>query len=85
MLTVIFEDIAGTRLQRATERERLSVLAELDSLPVGQRAGIGRFMLDAMDEVSRGGGDGIAWRLRSVRGRDGAHASRLWCLLTSVL
>jgi hypothetical protein len=28
------------------------MLAELDWLPVGQRAGIGRFVLDAMKRVS---------------------------------
>jgi hypothetical protein len=68
---LIFEDIAGTRLRRATEQDRLRVLAELDSLPVGQRAGIGQFMVDAIAEVSRERHDGIVWRLRSVRGRDG--------------
>ncbi|MGH2618748.1 MAG: hypothetical protein ACRDJC_26265, partial [Thermomicrobiales bacterium] len=71
MVRLIFEDIAATRLQQATEQDRLSVLAELDRLPVGQRAGIGQFILNAMAEVNRETDDGVAWRLRSVRGRDG--------------
>jgi hypothetical protein len=71
MVRLIFEDIAGTRLQRASEQDRLRVLAELDRLPVGQRARIGQFVLDAMAEVNRVTDDGSAWRLRSVRGRDG--------------
>jgi hypothetical protein len=71
MVRLIFEDIAVTRLQQASEQDRLRVLAELDRLPVGQRAGIGQFVLDAMAEVNVVSDDGIAWRLRSVRGRDG--------------
>jgi hypothetical protein len=71
MVRLILEDIACTRLQQATEEQRLRVLAELDRLPVGQRSGIGQFVLDAMAEVNRVTDDGSAWRLRSVRGRDG--------------
>jgi hypothetical protein len=71
MLRLMFEDIAATRLQKASEQDRLRVLAELDRLPVGQRAGIGKFVLDAMAEVNGMTDDGYAWRLRSVRGRDG--------------
>jgi hypothetical protein len=71
MVRAIFEDIAATRLRKATEHDRLRVLAELDGLPVAQRARIGQFVLDAMDQVSRDAEGGIAWRLRSVRGRDG--------------
>lgn len=71
MVRTIFEDIAATRLREATEHDRLRVLAELDGLPVAQRARIGQFVLDAMDQVSRDAKGGIAWRLRSVRGRDG--------------
>jgi hypothetical protein len=71
MVRAIFEDIAATRLREATEQDRLRVLSELDGLPVAQRARIGQFVLDAMDQVSRDAEGGIAWRLRSVRGRDG--------------
>ena len=71
MVRLIFEDIAATRLRQATELQRLHVLAELDKLPVGQRSEIGRFVLAAMAEVDREVEGGIAWRMRSVRGRDG--------------
>lgn len=71
LVRMIFEDIATTRLTQATELDRLLVLAQLDRLPVGQRAGIGEFLLDAMTKVAREGDEkGIAWRMRSVRGRD---------------
>jgi hypothetical protein len=68
---LIFEDIAAMRLQQASEQDRLRVLAEMDRLPVAQRALIGQFVLDAMAQVSGGTEDGSVWRLRSVRGRDG--------------
>jgi hypothetical protein len=71
LVRLIFEDIAATRLQQASEQDRLRVLAELDRLPVGQRGRIGQFVLDAMAEVGAGTNDGIVWRLRSIRGRDG--------------
>jgi hypothetical protein len=67
----MFEDIAATRLREASESQRLRVLAELDRLPVGQRARIGRYVLDAMSQVRREAEGGIAWRMRSVRGRGG--------------
>jgi hypothetical protein len=71
LVRMILEDIATTRLTQATEHDRLVVLAQLDRLPVGQRAGIGEFLLDAMAKVAREGDEeGIAWRMRSVRGRD---------------
>jgi hypothetical protein len=71
MMRLILEDIAATRLREATESQRLHVLAELDKLPVGQRAEIGNFILAAMEEVDHEAEGGIAWRMRSVRGRDG--------------
>jgi hypothetical protein len=71
MMRLILEDIAATRLREATESQRLHVLAALDKLPVGQRAEIGGFVLAAMAEVEREADGGIAWRMRSVRGRDG--------------
>jgi hypothetical protein len=71
MLRTMFEDIALTRLKTATEGDRLRVLAELDRLPVGQRALIGRFMLDAMAAVTEDASGHIVWQLRSVRGPAG--------------
>ncbi len=71
IVRMIFEDIALTRLHEASEQDRLRVLAELDRLPVGQRAMIGRFVVDAMTEVSGQSRNDIVWRMRSVRARDG--------------
>lgn len=71
LVRTLFEDIACTRLTNATEANRLHLLAELDKLPVGQRAGIGRFMLEAMKQVAAEGRDGIAWQLRTARGEGG--------------
>ena len=71
LVRMILEDIATTRLTQATELDRLRVLAQLDRLPVGQRANVGEFLLDAMSKVvQEGSDDGTAWRMRSVRGRD---------------
>jgi hypothetical protein len=71
LVRMILEDIATTRLTQATEIDRLRVLAQLDRLPVGQRGHVGEFLLDAMSKVAREGDkDGIAWRMRGVRGLD---------------
>ena len=70
----VFEDIALARFTTASETDRLRILAELDRLPVGQRAEIGSFILKAMDEVRTTSGDGMVWRLKSLRGNAGqAH------------
>jgi hypothetical protein len=73
LVRTLFEDIAITRLTSASEPDRVRILAELDRLPVAQRAHIGRFVLDAMDQVSNDQGEGVLWRMRSVRGAAG-HA-----------
>jgi hypothetical protein len=73
MVRTIFEDIATTRLKAATEAQRLAVLAELDRLHVGERGQIGRFMLEALNEVAADDQGGIVWRMRTIRGAAG-HA-----------
>jgi hypothetical protein len=73
MVRTIFEDVATTALKNATEAQRLATLAELDRLPVGQRGQIGRFMLEALDQVTEDDQGVIVWRMRSVRGAAG-HA-----------
>jgi hypothetical protein len=53
---------------------RLSMLAELDRLPVSARAQTGRFVDEAMRVVSADTSGDIVWSLRSVRGNAGqAH------------
>jgi hypothetical protein len=74
IVRTLFEDIAVTHLTSASELDRLRILAELDRLPVTQRAEIGRFVLHAMQEVTEHGlGNGVYWRLRSVRGNAAVH------------
>jgi hypothetical protein len=74
IVRTMFEDIAVTHLTSASELDRLRILAELDRLPVIQRAEIGRFVLRAMQEVTEHGlGNGVFWRLRSVRGNAAVH------------
>lgn len=48
-IRAILEDIALSPLQGADETQRLLVLGELDRLPVADRAGLGRILLDALD------------------------------------
>jgi hypothetical protein len=67
----ILEDIATTRLTTAAETDRQRVLGELDSLPVLQRAAVGRFVLEALEKVAAHGDDGVLWQLRTVAGEGG--------------
>ncbi|HEX4187801.1 MAG TPA: hypothetical protein VHY83_07895 [Solirubrobacteraceae bacterium] len=70
----IFEAIALSPPRQFEEAERLRVLAELDRLPVSHRADIGRFLLDAMDEVEATPDGYTVWKMRSMRGpAGGAH------------
>ncbi len=71
IVRAMFEDIAVTRLTTSSEEDRLRILAELDRLPVAQRAAVGRFVLDAMRTVSQHRGTGVIWQMRSVRGEGG--------------
>lgn len=71
VVRTISEDIALTRLVDTSEPDRLHMLAELDRLPVGERAQIGRFMLDAMAEMLDQPDDCVVWRMRSLRGPAG--------------
>jgi hypothetical protein len=70
----IFEAIARSPPKEFDEVDRLRVLAELDRLPVSHRAGVGRFLLDAMDEVAVTPAGYTVWKMRSMRGpAGGAH------------
>jgi hypothetical protein len=69
LVRAIFEDIAvGPAISEMTESDRLKVLAELDALPLGMREDIGRYLMDAMREVSGAPEDTTAWRLRRIVG-----------------
>ena len=70
----IFEDIAICPLDGDTERDRLRALSELDRLPVGQRTGLGLFIVGALAHVADAPDDETLWSLRSIRGPAGkAH------------
>jgi hypothetical protein len=80
MVREIFEAIAVTTPIAADEKDRLRALAELDRLPVGMRADIGRFVLGSMAEVSELIPDDVVWNMRSVRGPAGqAHLGFVVC------
>jgi hypothetical protein len=70
----IFEAIALSPPGEFEEADRLRVLAELDRLPVSHREDVGRFLLDAMDEVAATSAGETVWKMRSMRGpAGGAH------------
>jgi hypothetical protein len=71
MVREMLEAIAAPRSLVASESDRLRVLAELDRLPVGHRANIGRFLLASMEEVLPEPAGQIVWRMRSLRGPTG--------------
>jgi hypothetical protein len=74
LLLSIYEDIAIVPIKGLDERSRLRALAELDRLPVGLRANIGRFLLDGLDEAVDVRADETQWRFRRpVGGRGKAH------------
>ena len=71
LVRALFEDIATARFTKADELNRLRILAELDRLPVGQRAQVGQFVLEAMQRVSEHRSGDAMWQLRSLRGDGG--------------
>jgi hypothetical protein len=74
LLRSIYEDIAIVPIKGLDERARLKALAELDRLPVGLRANIGRFLIDGLDEAVHVPADETQWRFRRpVGGRGKAH------------
>src|SRR5262249_44884605 len=64
----IFEDIAVTPAPDVDEATRLVVLAELDRLPVGHRADIGRFLEEGLAKTVEAKADETVWRLRRFIG-----------------
>ncbi|MEZ5061966.1 MAG: hypothetical protein R2700_10720 [Solirubrobacterales bacterium] len=71
----LLEDIACTRLQTASEANRLEALAELDSLPVNHRAQVGDFLIEKFGPIANGRDDGVEWQFRRVAG--GASGSQM--------
>jgi hypothetical protein len=68
MVRLILEDIAVAGLKQAAEENRLRVLAELDRIPVAHREETGRFLLQALEQVSGAEPDETMWSLRRTMG-----------------
>lgn len=67
----IFEDAAVAPVRAGTADHRLAVLAELDRFPVGMRAQMGNFLLEALESVRN---DPDLFKLRHMRRSvGGAH------------
>ena len=74
MVRGIFEDIATTILRNSAEEDRLRALGELDRLQVGQRAIVGRYLLEALGDVADVPEPEVKWQLRRIVGGPGrAH------------
>ncbi len=67
----LMESVAAHPPKLTDEAARLRVLAELDRLPVANRADVGRFLLEAIDQLAHDTSGEIQWRARSLRGAAG--------------
>ncbi len=68
LLRVIMEDIAVSLMEGDhTEEDRVSVLAELDQVPVSHRTELGRHVRSMFEDVIAATPDCILWRFRSYR------------------
>jgi hypothetical protein len=62
---IILEDIAASALDMdVSERKRLHVLGELDSLEVASRSSLGRHLIAMLEEVADTAAQEVAWRQR---------------------
>jgi hypothetical protein len=67
LIRLIFEDVATAGSPNLIEEEnRLQALAELDRLPVVDRADIGAFLLESMSKATRVDPTMTEWRFRSM-------------------
>jgi len=67
MARLMCEDIATTHLESHTETDRLHVLAAIDSLPVGHRTDLGRFLLDGLRAARLADPETLFWKMRTFR------------------
>ncbi|MEU1003767.1 hypothetical protein [Streptomyces tibetensis] len=65
MVRIMLEDVATSPSGPAEREAWQQVLASLDSLPVGYRTELGRFLLDALDTVTGAEQGTTAWRMRT--------------------
>ena len=71
MVRIMCEDIAITHLDSRTETDRLQVLAAIDSLPVGHRTDLGRFLLDGLRAARQADPELTFWKMRTFRATGG--------------
>ena len=66
LVRLIFEDVASIPAASIDEQARLRLLATLDRLPVSLRDGVGRFLIDAMEENAKPTVGHSQWRQRRI-------------------
>jgi hypothetical protein len=69
LVRLILEDVAVAGARQLPEEQRLRTLSELDRLPVAYREETGRFLVEALRQVSSAR-EGIEWRLRQIVGAE---------------
>ncbi|SOE19077.1 hypothetical protein SAMN05442782_0020 [Streptomyces sp. OK228] len=65
MVRIMLEDVATSPMNPGEWEAWQRVLASLDSLPVGYRSDLGRFLLDALATVAEAEAGTTAWRMRT--------------------
>ncbi len=71
MVRFILEDISTSMLrQSVTEADRLTVLSDLDRLPVGIREQWGQLLLDMLEDVAEVSDGNVKWRFRQQLNED---------------
>jgi hypothetical protein len=66
MVRIICEDIANTDSE-TSEEDRLKLLAAIDSLPVGHRSSLGRYLLHGLSDTLGAPRGTSSWKFRTVR------------------
>ncbi|MFE2823443.1 hypothetical protein [Streptomyces sp. NPDC059271] len=84
MIRFVLEDVATSMLRdTVTEENRLTVLGDLDRLPVGIREEWGQLLLDMLDEVVQVPDDHVKWRSRrQLHEDDGGYRQMLFTCAT---
>ncbi|WP_410666043.1 hypothetical protein [Amycolatopsis sp. lyj-84] len=79
LVRIICEDIAHSPLHDKPEHNRITILASIDSLPVGHRTDLGRYLLDSLAAIANVNEGTIAWRSRIFRSTDGPQLGFAVC------
>lgn len=79
LVRIICEDIAHSPLSNRPEKDRVTILAAIDSLPVGHRTDLGRHLLNGLSAVADADEGTVAWRSRIFRSTDGPQLGFAVC------